>query len=52
MEPSIEEKIERGKQAITALANYRKAKAEGADEASLNSQLSILKENMQYFGYG
>ena len=52
VEPSIEEKIERGKQAITALANYRKAKAEGADEASLNSQLSILKENMQYFGYG
>ena len=49
VEPSIDEKIERGKQAIAALAAYRKAKAEGGDG---NSQLSILKENMQYFGYG
>ena len=49
VEPSIDEKIKRGKQAIAALAAYRKAKAEGADD---NSQLSILKENMEYFGYG
>ena len=49
VEPSIDEKIKRGKQAIAALAAYRKAKAEGADG---NSQLSILKENMKYFGYG
>jgi cytochrome d ubiquinol oxidase subunit I len=52
VEPSIDEKIERGKMAITALAEYRKAKAEGADEATLNTQLTTLKENMKYFGYG
>ena len=49
VEPSVDEKIARGKQAIEALAAYRKAKAEGGDG---NSQLSILKENMKYFGYG
>ena len=52
VEPSVDEKIERGKKAIGALAAYRKAKSEGADEATLNAQLSILRENMQYFGYG
>ena len=41
-----------GKQAIAALAAYRKAKAEGADEATLNAQLSTLNANMKYFGYG
>ena len=51
-EPSVDEKIARGKQAITALAAYRKAKSEGADEATLNAQLSTIKENMPYFGYG
>ena len=51
-EPSVNEKIERGKQAIAALAAYRKAKAEGADVSILNAQFSILKENMPYFGYG
>ena len=51
-EPSVDEKIARGKKAIAALAAYRKAKAEGADEATLNAQCSTLKENMQYFGYG
>ncbi len=52
VEPSINEKIERGKKAITALAAYRKGKKEGADEATLNTLLSTLKENMPYFGYG
>ena len=52
VEPSIEEKIERGKQAIAALAAYRKAKQEGAEDSTLNQQLSILNENMPYFGYG
>ena len=52
MEPSINEKIERGKKAITALAAYRKGKKDGADEATLNTLLSTLKENMPYFGYG
>ena len=52
VEPSVDEKIERGKLAIQALADYRKAKAEGADEEILNSQLSIINSNMPYFGYG
>ena len=51
-EPSVDEKIERGKNAITALAAYRKAKKEGADEAALAPLLSTLSSNMQYFGYG
>ena len=52
VEPSVDEKIERGQQAIAALSAYRKAKAEGADEATLKPLLSILNENMKYFGYG
>ena len=52
VEPSVDEKIERGRKAIQALADYRKAKAEGADEEILNSQLSIINSNMPYFGYG
>lgn len=51
-EPSIDEKIERGKQAITALAAYRKAKRDGANEIVINQQLSIIKSNIQYMGYG
>ena len=52
VEPSVNEKIARGKLAIQALADYRKAKATGAEQAALDDQLAILKENMQYFGYG
>ena len=52
VEPSADEKIERGQQAIAALAAYRKAKAEGAPDDILNQQLSILNSNMPYFGYG
>ena len=51
-EPSVDEKIERGKKAITALAAYRKAKKEGASQELANSQLSIINSNMQYMGYG
>jgi cytochrome d ubiquinol oxidase subunit I len=51
-EPSIDEKIERGKQAITALAAYRKGKAEGAADSVLANQLLTLNANMPYFGYG
>jgi cytochrome d ubiquinol oxidase subunit I len=50
--PSVDEKIARGRKAIETLAAYRKAKAEGADETTLNAQLSTLSENMPYFGYG
>ena len=52
VEPSADEKIERGKQAIADLAAYRKAKAEGADASILNAELSTLNSNMPYFGYG
>ena len=52
VEPSVEEKMERGRIAIEALAAYRKSKKEGADEATLASQLSLLNDNMKYFGYG
>ena len=51
-EPAVEEKIIRGRMAISALAAYRKAKREGADEPTLAAQLNILNENMPYFGYG
>ena len=52
VEPSVDEKIERGKQAITALAAYRKAKKEGADEATIAQHLSAINQNIQYMGYG
>ncbi len=52
VEPSASEKMERGRIAIQTLADYRQAKSEGADEATLNSQLSTLNSNMPYFGYG
>jgi len=51
-ELSMDEKIERGKQAITSLAAYRKAKKEGADKATLNDLLTTIQANMPYFGYG
>jgi len=51
-EPSVEEKMKRGRIAIQALADFRKAKAEGASDSSLSTLRSSLKENMQYFGYG
>ena len=52
VEPSVDEKIARGKVAIQALADYRKAKAEGADEALVTHHLLLVTENMPYFGYG
>jgi len=51
-EPSIEEKMARGRLAIATLSDYRKAKAGGADEATLNAYLAVLDKNMPYFGYG
>ena len=51
-EPSVEEKMERGRLAIETLAAYRKAKAEGADDDVLTSLRQTLSENMPYFGYG
>ena len=52
VEPSAAEKMERGRLAIQALADYRRAKAEGADEVTLNAHRSTLNENFKYFGYG
>ena len=52
LEPSVDEKIARGKKAIAALAAYRKAKKEGASEEVINAELATIKENMPYFGYG
>ena len=52
VEPSVDEKIARGKKAIEALATYRKMKKEGASEEMVNEQLSIISSNMPYFGYG
>ena len=48
---SVDEKIEKGKIAISALADYRQAKKDN-DEAAMQSSLTVLKENMPYFGYG
>lgn len=48
---SAEEKIIRGKKAITALANYRLAK-ESKNEAEASIQKTILETNFPYFGYG
>ncbi|MBQ9570794.1 MAG: cytochrome ubiquinol oxidase subunit I [Prevotella sp.] len=50
-EPSADEKIEMGKKAIVALAEYRKAKAAG-DEETAAVQSKIIEENFKYFGYG
>ncbi len=50
-EPSVDQKIEMGKKAITALAAYRQAKQNG-NKAVADKELAILKENMPYFGYG
>ena len=53
MEPPVEEKIERGKKAITALAAYRAAKFDSSDDGSAAAaHLKVLQENMKYFGYG
>jgi cytochrome d ubiquinol oxidase subunit I len=49
VEPSVEEKMERGRKAIEALAAYRKAAIEGTDASQY---LAVLNENMKYFGYG
>ena len=49
---SLEQKIERGRCAITALQEYRKAKKDGAPEEFLATLGAEIKENMPYFGYG
>ena len=51
-ELSAEEKMERGRRAITSLATYRKLKASDATDARLDSLAAQLKQDMPYFGYG
>ena len=48
---SADEKIARGKVAITALGEYRRAKKAG-DEEKAAVELRTLEENFPYFGYG
>lgn len=48
---SADEKIQRGKVAITSLAKYRAAKKEGDTEAA-DFYLKKLRDNEDYFGYG
>lgn len=48
---SAQEKIDRGKIAIAALAGYRQSKKD-KDETSALVFENTLKENMEYFGYG
>ena len=51
-EPSVDEKIARGQQAIAALQAYRESKKAGVSEFFLSEQLAVLNANMPYFGYG
>lgn len=48
---SIEERIARGKVAIKALGEYKKAQELG-NEAEMAFQKAILDENFEHFGYG
>ena len=52
IEPSVDEKIARGKKAIEALALYRAAMNSDDGGAAAKQHLTALKENMKYFGYG
>ncbi len=48
---STQEKMEKGKLAVQALKDYKKAK-ESNDMVKATEAKKILDENMQYFGYG
>lgn len=50
-ELSVAEKIVKGKTAVNALMEYRKAKKAGQNDIAAK-QLEIVKGNMKYFGYG
>ena len=53
IEPSVDEKIQRGRLAITALKEYRELKNKRDADSKRISQLStIIQDNMQFFGYG
>lgn len=48
---SLEDKMERGRKAIAALAGYREAQASG-DAIAAAGHRKTLDENIKYFGYG
>ncbi len=48
---SIQEKMDKGKVAIAALSDYRKAKKSGDTDQAVEAR-KVLDENFQYFGYG
>ncbi len=48
---SAQEKMERGRLAVSAFADYRRAKAAGDAQAMAQAD-ALLQENMPYFGYG
>lgn len=48
---SLDEKMERGRTAIRALADYREAK-KADNDALAKTHRKALDENMKYFGYG
>lgn len=59
VELPLTEKIERGKQAITAMSNYRELnnsikgrEATPEEQVKLNGYSKTLSDNMAYFGYG
>ncbi len=49
--PSLDEKMDRGKKAVAALAGYRRAIKVG-DAAAAGESRRTLGENIKYFGYG
>ncbi len=48
---SIEQKMQKGKIAQTALNNYRQAKKDGNESQAIEAK-KVLDENFKYFGYG
>lgn len=50
--PSVEEKMERGKKAIAALAEYRAIKSTTPDDERLPALAEEIEADMPYFGYG
>ena len=50
-EPSVKEKMVRGRWAVNALMAYRKAK-QADDTVTAEQNLKIIRANMKYFGYG
>lgn len=48
---SVEEKIYKGKTAISALAEYRNAKKSGDSLATIEAE-KVFRANFRYFGYG